>query len=66
MKLMVNPLTDIPILGSSISAANKDMIADIWTNGDTILCLSRKHHGKRRNCFQKQSDVDVLKWVSME
>ena len=32
------------------SAANKDMMAKIWTNGDTIICLSRKHFGKRRNC----------------
>ena len=40
----------MPILGSSISAANKDMMSKIWTNGDTIFRLSRKHCGKRRNC----------------
>ena len=30
----------MPILGSSNSAANKDMMAKIWTNGNTIICLS--------------------------
>ena len=66
-----NPLPYMPILGSSNSAANKDIMAKIWTIGDTIICLSRKHCGKRRiacypQCFQKQSVVDVLKRVSME
>ena len=46
----INPLPDMPILGSSNSAVNKDMIAKIWTNGDTVIWLSRKHCGKRRNC----------------
>ena len=32
-----NPLPHMPILGSSNSAANKDMISKIWTNGDTII-----------------------------
>ena len=45
-----NPLPHMPILGSSNSAVNKDMVAKIWTNGDKIVCLSRKHCGKRRNC----------------
>ena len=27
---MINPLTDMPILGSSILAANKDMMSKIW------------------------------------
>ena len=48
--LLLNPLPHMPILGSSNSAANKDRVAKIWTNGDTIICLSRKHCGKRRNC----------------
>ena len=39
----------MPILGSSNSAANKDMIAKISTNGDTVIYLSRKYCGKRRN-----------------
>ena len=33
----INPLPDMPILGSSISAANKNMVSDIWTNEDTII-----------------------------
>ena len=45
-----NPLPDMPILGSLNSTANTHMMANIWTNGDTIICLSRKHCGKRRNC----------------
>ena len=40
----------MPFLGSSNSAANIDMMSKILTNGDTILWLSRKHCGKRRNC----------------
>ena len=35
---LINPLPDMPILGSSSSAANKDMMSNIWTNGDTITC----------------------------
>ena len=30
---------------------NKDMMSKIWTNGDTIISLSRKQCGKRRNCL---------------
>ena len=45
----LDPLPHMPNLGSSNSAANKDMMAKIWTNGGTIFCLSRKC-GKRRNC----------------
>ena len=33
----VNPLPHMPILGSSNSAANKDVMSKIWTNGDTIF-----------------------------
>ena len=33
----LNPLPDIPILGSSNSAANKDRMSKIWTNGNTII-----------------------------
>ena len=35
--LCLNPLPHMPILGSSYSAANKDMMSKIWTNGDTII-----------------------------
>ena len=45
-----NPLPDMQISDSSNSAANKDMMSKIWTNGDTNILLSRKHCGKRRNC----------------
>ena len=31
-----NPLPDMPILGSSISAANKDLMSKIWNNGDSL------------------------------
>ena len=45
----INPLPDTPVLGSSNSAANKDM-SKIWTNGDTVIWLSRKDCEKMRNC----------------
>ena len=45
-----HPLPHMLILGSSNSAANLDVMSKIWTNGDTIICLNRKHCGKRRNC----------------
>ena len=32
-----NPLPQLPILGSINSAANKDVMLDIKTNGDTIF-----------------------------
>ena len=32
-----NPLPDMPILGSSSSTANKDMMSKIWTNGETSI-----------------------------
>ena len=46
----INLLPNRPILGFFSSAANKDIMAKIWTNWDTVTCLSRKHCGKRRNC----------------
>ena len=33
----VNPLPDMPILGSSNSTANKGMMSKIRTNGDSVL-----------------------------
>ena len=33
----VNSLPHMPILGSSNSAANENMMSLIWTNGDTII-----------------------------
>ena len=35
-----NPLPDMPILGSSNSEANKDMMSKIWTTGYTNIWLS--------------------------
>ena len=48
--MMFNHLPHMPIVGSSNSAVNKDIMSKIWTNRDKIVCLSRKHCGKRRNC----------------
>ena len=73
----INHLPHMPNLGSSNSAANKDMMSKIQINGETIIWLSRKHCGKRRNCslraispfptrFQKLSSVHTPKWLSME
>ena len=36
---LINPLPDVPILGSSSSAANKDMVAKKWTYGNTCNYL---------------------------
>ena len=47
----LNPLPDMPIIGSSNSAEKRDMMSNILTNADTIFRLSRKHCGKRRNCL---------------
>ena len=33
----VNPLPHMAILGSSNSAANRDMLSKIWINGDTLI-----------------------------
>ena len=35
-------LPHTPSLGSSNSAANKDMMSKIWTNGDTIYHIEKK------------------------
>ena len=39
-----NPSPHMPNVGSSNSAANKGLMSKIWTNGDTIIWLSRKHY----------------------
>ena len=33
----INPLLHMAILGSTNSAANRDMMSKIWINGDTII-----------------------------
>ena len=40
MILIFIPLPDMPILDSSNSTANKNMMSKIWTNGDTVIRLS--------------------------
>ena len=45
-------LPHMPSLGSSNSAANKDMMVKIRTNRDTIICLSRK-----RNCSLRTNSL---------
>ena len=35
--VFLNPLPDMPIVGSSNSKATKDMMSKIWTNGDNFL-----------------------------
>ena len=35
--LLLNPLPHMPILGYSNSAANKDLMSNISTNGETII-----------------------------
>ena len=32
----INPVPDMPMLGSSNSAADKDVMSKIWTNGTVI------------------------------
>ena len=49
MDIQINPLPDKPILGFSNSAANKDMMSKIWTNGIQFLLFPQ--------CFQKLSVV---------
>ena len=36
-KPLFNPLPCMPILRSSNSAANKDMMSEIWIDGDTVI-----------------------------
>ena len=48
----------MPILGSLNSAANKDMMATIWTYGDTIIFVIRKDCGK----WSKELDRVQLKF----
>ena len=74
--LLLPILPHMPVLGSSYSAANKDMTAEMGTNGDTIICIKNvvekgviaryERFLLFLQYFQKQSVVDVLKRVSME
>ena len=33
----VNPLLHMPVLGFFNSAANKDVMSEIWANGDSVI-----------------------------
>ena len=72
-----NPLTDMPILGSFNSAANKDMMLNDGQIGIQLSDWVENIVGKGEiarygqfllfpQCFQKLSVVDASKWVSME
>ena len=52
---LFNALPDLPILGSPSSAANKDMVPKIQTNGDTVILLGRKHCGKKEKLLVSSS-----------
>ena len=67
----------MPIVGSSNSAANKDIMSKIRQMGIELSDWVENIVGKGEiaryeqfllfpQCFQKLSVVDVLKWVSME
>ena len=75
--MIVNPLSHMPILSFSNSAADEDMMSKIWTNGDTFTDLVENIVGKEEiaryeqfllfpQCFEKLSVVDASKCVSME
>ena len=57
----INPLLHTPILGFSNYAANKDMMSKNMDKLATVIWLSRKHCGKRRNCsFQAISSFPTM------
>ena len=67
----------MPTLGSSNSAANKNMMSKIWTNWVQLLEWVENIVGKEEIArheqfllfpqrFQKLSVVDASKWVLME
>ena len=66
----------MPILGSSKSAANKNMMSKIWTNGVQLSDWVENIVGKEEiaryeqfllfpQCFQKLFVFDASKWVFM-
>ena len=72
-----NPLPDTPILGSSNSAANENMMSKIWTNEVQLSGSVENIVGKEEiaryeqfllfpQCFQKLSLVEASKSVYME
>ena len=76
-RFIINPLPDMPILGSSNLAANTDIMSKTWTNGQQFSDRVENVVGKGEiapyeqfllfpQCFQKLSVVDASKRVSME
>ena len=68
----VNPLPYMPVLGSSNSAANENMMSKVWTNGEQLSDCGENIVGKEEipcseqfllfpQCFQKLYVVDALK-----
>ena len=53
--LLLSLLPQMPILGSSNSAANQNMTSKNMDILDTIIWFSRKHCWKRRNCSLRAS-----------
>ena len=39
----VNPLPHMSILGFSTTAANRDMMSKVWTNGNTTRVVTKCH-----------------------
>ena len=77
LNLDFHPLPHMPILGSSNSAANKNMMSKIWTNGEQLSDWVENILGKEEivhyeqflllpQCFKKLSFVNASKWVFME
>ena len=67
----------MPFLGSSNSAANKNIMSKIWTDGVQLSDKAEHIVGKEEiaryeqfllfpQCFQKLSVDDVSNWVFME
>ena len=74
---LVNLLPHMPISGSPNSAANKNMMSKMWTNGAQLSDWIEKIVGKEEiaryeqflllpQCFQKLSVADASKWVFMD
>ena len=65
MEVYFNPLPHMLILGSSNSAANKDIMSEIWTNGYTVICLSRNIVGKGEIARYEQFLLFPLRFQSL-
>ena len=53
----------MPIIGSLNSAANKDMMAKVWTNGDTIIRFELKTLWEKEELLVMRHDgKNMDKW----